>query len=62
LICDIVDDNNAVCSAIVARSDCAEALLASSVPDLELDIFAIDFDSFEAAYICEIPKIDSYGG
>jgi len=40
----IVDHNNAVCSTIVAGSNCAEAFLSSSVPDLQLNGLTIEIE------------------
>lgn len=36
-MCDIVDDNGAVCIAVVHGGEGLVALLASSIPNLELD-------------------------
>ena len=44
MVCDVVDDNDAVGAAVVGRGDGAEALLACRVPDLELDRLALEFD------------------
>eukprot|EP00295_Goniomonas_pacifica_P035461 CAMPEP_0175952210 /NCGR_PEP_ID=MMETSP0108-20121206/30620_1 /TAXON_ID=195067 ORGANISM="Goniomonas pacifica, Strain CCMP1869" /NCGR_SAMPLE_ID=MMETSP0108 /ASSEMBLY_ACC=CAM_ASM_000204 /LENGTH=234 /DNA_ID=CAMNT_0017278537 /DNA_START=113 /DNA_END=818 /DNA_ORIENTATION=- len=45
LIRHVVNNNDAVCPAVVAGSDGTEALLASSVPNLELDRLAIELKS-----------------
>jgi len=42
---DVVHNNDAVRSTIIGRGDCTETLLASSVPDLELDRLAVELDS-----------------
>lgn len=44
-VSDVVGDDDTVSTLVVAACDRLEALLASSVPDLELDGFAIDLDS-----------------
>jgi hypothetical protein len=41
LICDIVDNNDAVGTTVVAGSDGTESLLTGSIPDLEFDALAI---------------------
>mmetsp|Transcript_2883 Transcript_2883/g.8308 ORF Transcript_2883/g.8308 Transcript_2883/m.8308 type:complete len:245 (-) Transcript_2883:2377-3111(-) len=40
----VVDDDDAVRAAVVAARDCAEALLACRVPDLQLDCLSIQLD------------------
>ena len=40
----IVHHDDAVCSAIVATCDCAEALLSSSVPYLQFDCLTVQVD------------------
>ena len=32
LVCDVIDNDNTICSPIVARSDCPEPLLTSCIP------------------------------
>jgi hypothetical protein len=44
LVGDVKDDNDAVCTPVVAAGDGAESFLACSVPDLELDDFAVQLD------------------
>lgn len=43
-VCDVVGHNNAVGALVVAGSNCLEALLTCSVPDLKLDSLAINVD------------------
>ena len=44
LVGDIVDKHDAHGAAVVSGGDCAESLLAGSVPNLQLDLFAIHLD------------------
>lgn len=41
LVCDIVNQKNALCASEIRGSDGAEALLTSRVPDLQLDSLGI---------------------
>lgn len=43
-VCHVIDHNDAMRSAVVAASDGAEALLASGVPNLQLDRLAVELD------------------
>ena len=45
---DIVDHDGAGGSTVVGAGDCAEALLAGGVPDLELDLLLGHFDDARA--------------
>lgn len=40
----VIDHNNAVGAAVIGRSNCSKALLASRIPNLELDGLGIEFD------------------
>eukprot|EP00961_Rhodomonas_salina_P005155 69752-Rhodomonas_salina.2 len=42
LVGDVVDDDDAVGAAVVGRGDELEAVLASGVPDLQLDFAVLD--------------------
>jgi hypothetical protein len=44
LVRDVVDDDDAVRAAVVGGGDGAEALLAGRVPDLELDLLAVELE------------------
>ena len=41
LVCNIVDDDNTVCSSVVTGSNGSEAFLACCIPNLELDCLAL---------------------
>jgi hypothetical protein len=43
-ICNIVDDNNAVSTTVVAAGNSSETLLTSSIPNLKLNYGAVDLD------------------
>ena len=47
LVGDVVSDNDSVGTLVVAGGNCLKAFLASGVPNLELDLFAIDFDGLD---------------
>ena len=49
LVSHIIDDDNSIGSAIVTAGDSSETFLACSVPDLELNVLAINFDGLESA-------------
>lgn len=42
LVCDVIDCNASMGSSVIALRDRAEALLASSIPDLDFDHQVID--------------------
>jgi len=44
VVCHVVDNDDSVGTAIVRRCDCAEAFLASGIPDLKLDGLSIELD------------------
>ena len=44
LVCNIVDDDNTVCSSVVTGSDGSEAFLACCIPNLELDCLAFEVE------------------
>lgn len=44
----VIDEKSASCTAIVGACDTLEGLLASSVPDLKLNILLSDLDSARA--------------
>ena len=44
LVGDVVDEHDAHGAAVVGRRDRAEALLARGVPDLQLDLLAVQLD------------------
>jgi hypothetical protein len=48
LVSDVEDDHESVCTSIVGAGDCSEALMASSVPDLQFDLVAVEGERFEA--------------
>ncbi len=43
-VCDVENNDNSVGASVVALSDCFEPALASSVPDLQLDLFVVELD------------------
>ena len=43
-VCDVISHNDAVRALVVARRDSLEALLASSIPDLQLADFLVDIN------------------
>jgi len=45
---DVVDKRDAMRTTVVVVSDCTEALLSCSVPDLNLDLAAVHIDRFES--------------
>lgn len=51
---DVVDDDDAVCAAVVRAGDGAEPLLAGRVPNLQLDCFALDFDRADFLHMREL--------
>eukprot|EP00356_Strombidium_inclinatum_P002656 CAMPEP_0170478604 /NCGR_PEP_ID=MMETSP0208-20121228/73_1 /TAXON_ID=197538 /ORGANISM="Strombidium inclinatum, Strain S3" /LENGTH=110 /DNA_ID=CAMNT_0010750893 /DNA_START=364 /DNA_END=696 /DNA_ORIENTATION=+ len=54
-VSDIVSDNDTVRTLVVAGGDGLESLLASSIPDLELNGLAVDVDGSDL-------EIDTDGG
>merc|ERR1719277_2024870 len=44
LVCDVVDNDDAVGTAVVAARDGSEALLGGGIPDLQLHGLAIQFE------------------
>lgn len=55
LICDIVDDNDAICTLIIGWRDSTESLLPCCVPNLELYVLVLHLHCLE-------PKINTDGG
>lgn len=55
LVCAIVDDNDAVRTSVVGRRDRSESFLASSIPNLKFDAFAVQFYGLNF-------EVDSNGG
>ena len=51
----VVDDDDAVCAAVVGRRDGAEALLSRRIPDLQLDGLGIQLDGTDL-------EVDADGG
>jgi hypothetical protein len=49
LIGDVVDDDDPIGTAVVTAGNGSEAFLASCIPDLELNVLAINLDSLKAA-------------
>ena len=47
LVRDVICDDDTMSAFVVASSNCFEALLTRSIPNLELDLFAIDLDSLD---------------
>ena len=48
LICQIKYQQNALTSSVICTGNSSESLLTGSIPNLELDVFVVDLDSFEA--------------
>ena len=42
---NIINDNDAMCAAIVAACDCPKAFLSGRIPNLQLDSLAVQLDS-----------------
>lgn len=55
LVRDIVHEQNPHGAPVIRRGDCAEALLARSIPDLQLDALAVELNSPDL-------EIDADGG
>ena len=55
-VCGIVHDNDAMRSLVVGRSDGLESLLASGVPNLEFDCFAVNFKGSDFLELERITK------
>ena len=61
-ICDIIDHDDSISPFVVGRGDGSKSFLSGSIPDLELNIFVIVFESFEPWFRRRLPEIYADGG